>query len=143
MKYDVLTSGYVSMDHIIKIASPLQVGYTSLVTNADNTKIHYGGCGVNIAVALSRLGKKGMPILRVGEDWETNGFKKFLEDAGVPLEGTKVLKDETTSTCYLLQDNNGDHVTVFYPGSMDKKYAGSIPDEFFEETRLGVITVAS
>ena len=38
MKYDVLTSGYVSMDHIIKIASPLQVGYTSLVTNADNTK---------------------------------------------------------------------------------------------------------
>jgi len=143
MKYDVLTSGYVSMDHIIKIASPLQVGYTSLVTNADNTKIHYGGCGVNIAVALSRLGKKGMPILRVGEDWETNGFKKFLEDAGVPLEGTKVLKDETTSTCYLLQDNNGDHVTVFYPGSMDKKYAGLIPDEFFEETRLGVITVAS
>ena len=143
MKYDVLTSGYVSMDHIIKIASPLQVGYTSLVTNADNTKIHYGGCGVNIAVALSRLGKKGMPILRVGEDWETNGFKKFLEDAGVPLEGTKVLKDETTSTCYLLQDNNGDHVTVFYPGSMDKKYAGPIPDEFFEETRLGVITVAS
>ena len=99
MKYDVLTSGYVSMDHIIKIASPLQVGYTSLVTNADNTKIHYGGCGVNIAVALSRLGKKGMPILRVGEVWETNGFKKFLEDAGVPLEGTKVLKDGTTSTC--------------------------------------------
>lgn len=89
---------------------------------------------MNIAVALSRLGKKGMPILRVGEDWETNGFKKFLEDAGVPLEGTKVLKDETTSTCYLLQDNNGDHVTVFYPGAMDKKYAGPIPDEFFEET---------
>lgn len=143
MKYDVLTSGYVSMDHIIKIASPLQVGYTSLVTNADNTKIHYGGCGVNIAVALSELGMKGMPILRVGEEWETNGFKKFLEDAGVPLDGTKVLKDEATSTCYLLQDNNGDHVTVFYPGSMDKKYAAPIPDEFFEETRMGVITVAS
>ena len=143
MKYDVLTSGYVSMDHIIKIATPLQVGYTSLVTNADNTKTYYGGCGVNIAVALSKLGKKGMPILRVGKDWETNGFKNFLKEAGVPLEGTTVLDHESTSTCYLLQDNNNDHVTVFYPGSMDKKYASPIPDEFFEEAKLGVVTVAS
>lgn len=143
MKYDVLTSGYVSMDHIIKIASPLQVGYTSLVTNADNAKVHYGGCSVNIAVALSRLGKKAMPVLRVGEDWESNGFKTFLQEAGVPLEATTVLKDEATSTCYLLQDNNNDHVTVFYPGSMDKKYAVPVPDEFFEQARLGVITVAS
>ena len=38
-KYDVLTSGYVSMDHIIKIAEPARVGFTSIVTNADNTKI--------------------------------------------------------------------------------------------------------
>ena len=50
-KYDVLTSGYVSMDHIIKIAEPARVGFTSIVTNADNTKINYGGCGVNIASA--------------------------------------------------------------------------------------------
>lgn len=143
MGYDVLTSGYVSMDHIIKIASPAQVGYTSLVTNADNTVTHYGGCSVNIAVALCRLGRSAMPILRVGPDWEQNGFKKFLEEANVPLEGTKVLPEESTSTCYLLQDNNNDHITIFYPGSMDKKYAAPIPDEFFEQTRLGVVTVAS
>ena len=143
MKYDVLTSGYVSMDHIIKIASPAQIGYTSLVTNADNTKIYYGGCSVNIAVALCRLGKKAMPVLRVGDDWEENGFKKFLEAAGVPLEGTTVIPGESTSTCYLLQDNNNDHITVYYPGSMDKKYAAPIPDEFFRQTRYGVVTVAS
>ena len=62
MKYDVLTSGYVSMDRIIRIASPAQIGYTSLVTNADNTKIQYGGCSVNIAVALCKLGQKAMPL---------------------------------------------------------------------------------
>lgn len=143
MKYDVLTSGYVSMDHIIRIASPAQVGYTSIVTNADNTRVYYGGCSVNIAVALCRLGRTAMPVLRVGEDWESNGFKQFLEDAGVPLEGTTVLKDEATSTCYLLQDNNNDHITIYYPGSMDKKYAEPIPDGFFEQARFGVITVAS
>lgn len=142
-KYDVLTSGYVSMDHIICIASPVQIGCTSIVTNSDNIKTFYGGCGVNIAVSLNKLGKTAMPILRVGPDWEGNGFKAYLQKVGVPLEGTKVLPDEATSTCYLLQDNNNDHITIFYPGSMDKKYAEPLPDEFFTDARLGVITVGS
>ncbi|MFA9462754.1 MAG: carbohydrate kinase family protein [Velocimicrobium sp.] len=143
MRYDVLTSGYVSMDHIIKIDSPAQIGYTSIVTNSDNATIYYGGCSVNIAVSLSRLGKKAMPILRVGSDYETNGFKQFLIESGVPLEAITILENETTSTCYLLQDNHNDHITIYYPGAMDKKYAQPIPDEFFQETTYGVITVAS
>ena len=52
MKTDVLTSGYVSMDHIIKIDTPARVGFTSLVTNKSNAQIFYGGCSVNIAYAL-------------------------------------------------------------------------------------------
>ncbi len=142
-KYDVLTSGYVSMDHIICINSPARIGHTSLVTNADNVKIYYGGCSVNIAVSLSKLGVKAMPLLRVGADWEENGFQKYLLEEGISLEGTKVLPEEATSTCYLLQDNHNDHITIFYPGSMDKKYAEPLPDSFFEEARLGVITVGS
>lgn len=143
MKYDVLSSGYVSMDRIIKIASPARIGYTSLVTNPDNTKIQYGGCSVNVAVALCRLGHVAMPILRVGEDWESNGFKSFLQESGVPLDATEVIPGESTSTCYLLQDNNGDHITIYYPGSMDKKYAAPVSDEFFKEAKFGVVTVAS
>ena len=46
MKTDVLTSGYVSMDHIIKIDTPAKVGFTSLVTNQSNAQIFYGGCSV-------------------------------------------------------------------------------------------------
>lgn len=38
MKTDVLTSGYVSMDHIIKIDTPAKVGFTSLVTNQSNAR---------------------------------------------------------------------------------------------------------
>jgi adenosine kinase len=143
MKYDVLTSGYVSMDRIIKIASPARVGYTSLVTNADNTQIQYGGCGVNVAVALCKLGHVAMPVLRVGTDWEQNGFKDFLVESGVPLDATSVLEGESTSTCYLIQDSNGDHITIYYPGSMDKKYAAPVSDEFYANAKYGVMTVAS
>lgn len=143
MQYDVMTSGYVSMDRIIKIASPAKIGYTSLVTNADNTQIQYGGCGVNVAAALCKLGHVAMPVLRVGGDWERIGFKQFLEESGVPLDATSVLEEESTSTCYLLQDNNNDHITIYYPGSMDKKYAAPVSDEFYANTKYGVITVAS
>ena len=142
-KYDVLTSGYVSMDHIIKIAEPARVGFTSIVTNADNTKNNYGGCGVNIASALCRLGKRAMPVLRVGPDWEENGFRAYLTRNNIPTDAVTVIHGEATSTCYLLQDKNGDHITIFYPGSMDKKHARPIDSGIFENTRLGVITVAS
>ena len=138
---DVLTSGYVSMDHIIKIASPAKVGFTSLVTNKSNARIFYGGCSVNISYALSKLGMVSLPVLRVGGDWEENGFRAFLEEGGVPLDGIKVLPEEATSVCYLLQDNNNDHITVFYPGAMDGKYAAPMNEELFQGTRLGVITV--
>ena len=37
-EFEVLTSGYVSMDHIIKIASPATIGCTSLVTNKNNVQ---------------------------------------------------------------------------------------------------------
>ena len=90
--YDVITSGYVSMDHIVKIKSPSKIGFTSLVTNKTNSKIYYGGCSVNIAYALCKLGLKSMPILRVGEDYEELGFKKFLEEGNVPIEGIQKLK---------------------------------------------------
>lgn len=139
---DVLTSGYVSMDRIIKIASPARVGFTSLVTNKSNARIYYGGCSVNISAALSKLGLSSLPVLRVGGDWEENGFRAFLEEGGVSLEGITVLPEEATSICYLLQDNNNDHITVFYPGAMDGKYASPMKEELFTNTKLGVITVA-
>lgn len=143
MAYDVLTSGYVSMDHIVKIKSPARVGMTSLVDNATCATVFYGGCNVNIAYALCRLGADAMPILRVGPDWETNGFKAFLEDAGVSTEATEVIEGEATSVCYLIEDNEGQHITLFYPGSMDARYHRPLDDRFFEGARFGVVTVAS
>ena len=74
---------------------------------------------------------------------ESNGFKKVLEDGNVPLEGITVLEDELTSACYLLQDNHNDHITIFYPGAMDGKFAGVMNDAPFRQAKLGVITVAS
>lgn len=139
----VLSSGYVSMDHIIKINTPAKIGRTSIVTNKTNTLIYYGGCSVNIAAALCKLGIQTMPLLRVGGDYESNGFKAFLNENEIPTEGIKVLAEEVTSTCYLIQDNDGNHITIYYPGAMDNRYSTSLSDALFEDCSYGVITVAA
>lgn len=139
----VLTSGYVSMDHMIEISTPARVGYTSIITNSTCTKTYYGGCSVNIAYALSKLGIPAKPILRVGDDWEENGFRSFLEDAGVGTDAITVIPGEATSASYLIQDVDGQHITCYYPGPMAPEFFAPLPDELFEGVGLGVITVAS
>lgn len=141
--YDVLTSGYVSMDHIVKIKTPAAVGFTSLIKNKTNSEIYYGGCGVNIACALARLGKTTMPMIRVGDDYEKIGFKSFLEENGVSTEAITRVPEEITSVCYLVQDNEGQHITLFYPGSMDGVYSKPLDAAYFEDVSLGVITVGA
>lgn len=141
--YDVLISGYVSMDRIIKVLSPLKVGFTSLVENSDNAKIYYGGCSVDIAYKLARLGLSATPYIRVGEDYKDIGFYDFLKGGGVCMDAIEVVPNETTSNSYMLEDLDGNHITVFYPGAMDGKYVTKKKDEFFERAKLGVITVSS
>ena len=138
MKVEVLTSGY-----IIKLKTPAKVGFTSIVENQSSADIFYGGCSVNIAYELCKLGVVSMPLIRVGRDYETIGFKKFLEEAKVPTNGVSIIEEDITGYCYLLQDNNNEHITIFYPGAMDKKYASGFNEELFKDVKLGVITVAS
>jgi hypothetical protein len=143
MKVEVLTSGYVSMDHIIKLKTPAKVGFTSIVENQSSAEIFYGGCSVNIAYELCKLGIDAMPLIRVGKDYESTGFKSFLEEAKVPTHGVNIIEEDITGYCYLLQDNNNEHITIFYPGAMDRKYASGFKEELFKDAKLGVITVAS
>ncbi len=142
-KYDLIASGYVSMDRIIKLEAPARVGFTSLISNKNNADIQYGGCAVNIACDLKKLGITAIPIMRVGDDFEKIGFKGFLEASGISLDATEVIEGERTSQCYLLQDNEGQHITLFYPGAMDGKLARPVSDELFENAGMALMTVAA
>lgn len=143
MGCEVITSGYVSMDHILKIDTPAHIGHTSLITNSSCDTTFFGGCGVNIAYTLCRLGHSAMPVIRVGPDWEISGFKQFLEQGDVPLDGIELVDQELTSSSYLIENRQGEHITCFYPGSMDGRYHVPLKEALFEDARYGVITVAA
>ncbi len=141
--FDIITSGYVSMDRIVKIKTPAKVGFTSLVENKTSADVQYGGCSVNIAHNLCKVGCRALPVMRVGSDWEEIGFKNFLEEANIPLSATTMVEDERTSLCYLVQDNMGQHITLFYPGAMDGEYAQDLSDDLFRQGKMGLISVGS
>lgn len=141
--YDVITSGYMSIDRIVKVDSPLKVGRTSIILNSDNTLPYYGGCPINVSYIMAKLGMNPLPILRIGEDKDTIGFIQYLKDANVSLNGLKTIRNESSSNCYIVSDRENNHVTIFYPGAMDAKYASKLPDEYFTDTRLALITVGS
>jgi adenosine kinase len=143
MKYDIISSGYVSMDRIIKIHTPAQIGFTSIIGNKTCADIYYGGCSVNISHNLCRLGVVSMPIMRVGDDYEKIGFKRFLEQSHIPLDALAVIPGERTSICFLVQDDKGRHITLFYPGAMDGAFFRPLDDAIFANARMGVMTVGS
>jgi adenosine kinase len=141
--WDVITSGYVSLDRIVKIQAPVRVGLTSLIANADNARVYFGGCSINITWQLARLGLRTLPIVRVGDDYESSGFKAFLEQGGVSTDAVELVHGDTTSNCYLIEDPDGQHVALFYTGAQDRRHFRPMPDRFFQGARLGVLTVGA
>ena len=142
-QYNLIGSGYVSMDNLIKIGSPAEVGRTSIVSNADNRQVYFGGCAANICCLLTVLGSRALPIIRVGGDWIDTGYRDFLEGLGVPLDAVREIPDEKTSSSYIIEDDSGNHITLFYPGAMDGRFAEPLPDELFQQSTYGLMTVAS
>lgn len=136
--------GYAGVDRIIRITGNAEKGKTSLVLNRDNRNVTCGGNGSNVSICMAKLGCHVLPVMRVGADWETLGYRQVLEESGVCLDGVTVVENETTSICHLIEDESGNHLTLTYPGAMDEKYVPDAWDEsLFQRARYGLVTVAT
>lgn len=142
-KYDVIISGYIAFDRVIKIASLAKIGKTSIITNNDNNVVEFGGCGINVAVDLATLGYKTLPVIRVGDDYESSGFASFVKTHRLSEAAIKKVTGVNCSSCYLVENPSMDHITLYYPGSMDEKYFLNYDEEWFKESKFALMTVAS
>ena len=140
---DIVISGYCSLDRIIRIDSDAKIGRTSIVTNKDNGTIHYGGCSINVAHNLAKLGKRALPIIRVGDDYASSGFETFMDESGMVTDAVRHVKNACTSATYLIENPDSEHITLFYPGAMDKKHVIAYEDAWFEHASCAVMTVGS
>ena len=137
---DIIAAGYPSLDRIIKLSSAPRTGFTSIIEDRGDEVLHFGGCNINVAYTAARLGLKSMPACYVGGDFESSGFKSFLADGGVLLDALTVLPGEATPRTYMIEDREGNHITLFYPGAM-KGRIHEVPESALAGARYCVITV--
>ncbi|WP_027624253.1 PfkB family carbohydrate kinase [Clostridium lundense] len=140
---DFTAVGYPSIDRIIKTATCPCFCKTSIITNADNNTPYFGGCNVNVAYLGSAFNLKTALAMNVGKDFESSGFKSFLEDEEVVLDCVNEIKEDVTSCTYLITNPDGEHITLFYQGAMDTKYQVNLNEDTIKRSKYGIITVGN
>ncbi|TYT63258.1 carbohydrate kinase family protein [Natrialba swarupiae] len=102
---DVLTAGHVNWDVTLRVDRlPEPDGEAAIRSQRQSG----GGSAANVATALSGLGLEAGLVGSVGDD--DNGLlaRRELEDAGVSLDGLRVVPDADTAVKYLLVDDGGE-----------------------------------
>lgn len=119
---DVLATGFPSIDYIFRVRKLPRAGETATIT-ALGDGVHVGGCGINVAVGLSRLGIRAGVACVVGDDAGGHTLMRHLEREGVDARGVTVVPGAPTSRSYLFADD-GATMNFFLPGA-----AATLPGE--------------
>lgn len=144
MKHGFLISGYSSVNYILRVHELPRVGVTAIVQNKDNATAYFGGNGLNVACYLAKLGLSAKLIMRGGFDFQAQGYPDFFKDNAIAADAVTCIEEAATPVCYLVEDDRNDHMTFFYTGSMDGRFAPEqYPDSYFEDASYAVMTVAS
>ncbi|MFC4543984.1 carbohydrate kinase family protein [Halosolutus amylolyticus] len=101
----VLTAGHVNWDVTLRVDRlPVADGESAIRSQHQSG----GGSAANVAAALAGLGVEAGLIGSVGDD--DNGLlaRRELEDAGVSLDGVRIVEDASTAVKYLLVDDDGE-----------------------------------
>lgn len=142
MSVDLVCAGYPSLDHISAIRSPAGVGETTIITRL-NPRVYYGGCAVNVAYALAKLGHHPGLCAIVGSDFNECGYRSYLQEAGVDLTGIIEIPGALTSRSFLFISPDGECQNFFYPGAADLWSGETLPMPDLTGCRLAIMTVGA
>ena len=87
---------------------------------------NFGGCAGNIAYNLSLLGGSGVPMATVGSDFAP--YAQWLDDCAIPRRFLRTLDDQYTAQAFITTDLDGNQITAFHPGAMDRSHENTVPD---------------
>lgn len=127
---ELIASGYPSLDMIMPVSRLPAAGETALLSRfVEPDGYTYGGCGVNVAVGLARLGHAAGVAITIGDDEMGQRYAGYLRGIGVNTEALRVIPHAFTSRSYLFRGPDGEYQTYFYPGASDLDT--TFPEEAF------------
>lgn len=139
--FDLLATGYPSIDHIVPVSRVPLAGETALLHAPLRSQAgSFGGCGANVAVGLKRLGFNTAVAMVLGADAEGERYRRYLLDEGIGCDNVIQLDGCETSASYLFRAPDGEYVNFFYPGAADA-WTGTLALNGLNQVRWGLVTV--
>jgi nucleoside kinase len=118
---DVLATGYPSLDYILPVSHSPGIGETALLQAIPHDgAATYGGCGINVAVALARLGLRSGVAVVLGDDYAGSLYRARLREQHVDTGDVTTIPGEQTSRSYLFRNPNGEYQNFFFAGAADR-----------------------
>ncbi len=118
-------AGSVALDHLQTFEGrfsdslvPDQLATLSVSFLVEDLEIRRGGCAANIAFALGSLGHRPTLVASVGTDFVEQGYRAWLEEAGVDCSLVHVSPTAHTALCTITTDEAHAQIVTFYPGAM-------------------------
>jgi len=122
----VIVTGSLGYDYIMDFPGrfadrimPDKIHKLSLSFLVDKLSKQFGGTGANIAYTLKLLGVESLLLACAGEDFAE--YKKHLERHGIVTTGITEHQRVTTSSYFVITDQDDNQIGSFYVGAM--KYA--------------------
>jgi len=120
-------AGSVATDHLQTFAGkfsdslvPDQLDKLAVSFLVDDLDIRRGGCAANITFGLASLGLHPTLVAAVGRDFVDQGYKAWLENAGVDCSRVLVSSTLHTALCTITTDEAHAQIVTFYPGAMSQ-----------------------
>jgi adenosine kinase len=137
-----LVSGSLAYDVIMRFPGkfsehilPEQIHSLSVAFMVTELRREFGGCAGNIAYTLKLLGDDPLPVGAAGKDFRT--YTQWLADQGIAREHILVLEDVYTAQAYINTDDDGNQITAFHPGAMNRAHEQALPKD--TDAEIGIV----
>ncbi len=115
MREGVLCAGIAVVDVIVKPVKEMPAEGKLLLV--DEITLHSGGCAINTAIGLARLGVKAGVSCRVGQDGFGLFLKECLRQEKVDTTGLRMVPNEKTSATAVLVSPEGERSFLHFLGA--------------------------
>jgi sugar/nucleoside kinase (ribokinase family) len=103
---------------------------------ADRMELHTGGCAVNTAIALAKLGLSAGVMGKVGQDGFGDFIFRELKRYGLEISGVKRTPEAHTSATMVLVEPDGERRFVHYLGANAELVEEDLEWRLIEESRV-------
>ncbi|WP_313408141.1 carbohydrate kinase family protein [Aeromicrobium sp.] len=118
-------AGSVATDHLQTFDGkfsdslvPDQLDKLAVSFLVDDLDVRRGGCAANISFGLGSLGLHPTLVAAVGRDFVDQGYRAWLENAGVDCARLLISPTLHTALCTITTDAAHAQIVTFYPGAM-------------------------